>query len=231
MTKDLKFLVKIVKQASKLITQNFQVKEKDDKGDLVTSLDLEIEKFLIAKIKKQYPNFDIVSEETNNQEKLSENCFTIDPIDGTINFANGLPLWGIQVALVKGGETCAAVIFLPELNELYCADQTGAYLNKKPIHVSSKSPDRALYNANQDFRSEKENLRYRREFYCSVIFFPWVASGRLGANIFSKKTKSWDVVPGIYIAKQAGAVYAENDRFRIVANSMETVKYFEKLFK
>ena len=95
MSEDLKFLIDVVKNASFLINDELEVKAKDDKGDLVTNFDYAIEKYLIEKIKEKYPDFSIISEEYNNNNELTENCFTIDPIDGTINFANGIPLWGI----------------------------------------------------------------------------------------------------------------------------------------
>lgn len=231
MTKDLKFLIKIVKQASKIITTNVQVMPKGDRGDLVTNCDIKIEKFLIDKIKKSYPNFDLISEEFGNSDKLTENCFTIDPIDGTINFANGLPLWGIQVACVRNGKTCAAVIYMPAMKELFYADETGAYKNGKRICVNNLAPQKVLYNAYNKYRSEKENLMYRKTYYCSAHFFSWVACGRLGAAIFSLNDHSWDIVPGIYIAEKAGATYVENKKFKIIANSADTVKYFEEIFK
>ena len=77
MEKDTKFLIEIVKQALNLITQEFEVKAKDNKGDLVTNFDYEIEKFIIDKIKQNYPQFDIVSEEFNSQNGLTKNCFVI----------------------------------------------------------------------------------------------------------------------------------------------------------
>lgn len=111
MSKDLKFLIELVKGASNLITDEFEVKAKDDKGDLVTNFDYEIEKYMIDKIKSNYPDFSIVSEEYNSNECLTDNCFTIDPIDGTINFAHSIPLWGLQVACIRNKKTCAAVNF------------------------------------------------------------------------------------------------------------------------
>ena len=114
MCDDLKFLIDVVKGASLLITDEFEVKAKDEKGDLVTNFDYEIEKYIIDKIQEKYPNFSIISEEYNSDKQLSENCFTIDPIDGTINFANNIPLWAIQIACIKNKKTCAAVIYLPK---------------------------------------------------------------------------------------------------------------------
>ena len=105
MNKDTRFLIDLVKNANKLITDEFEVKAKGNDGDLVTNFDLEIENYMIEQIKENYPDFTIVSEEYNSDNNLTENCFTIDPIDGTINFANRLPLWGIQVACIRNGKT------------------------------------------------------------------------------------------------------------------------------
>ena len=110
MSEDLKFLIDVVRSASLLINDELEVKAKDDKGDLVTNFDFAIENYITGRIKEKYPDCSIISEEYNNNNELTEICFTIDPIDGTINFANGIPLWGIQVACIRDNKTCAAVI-------------------------------------------------------------------------------------------------------------------------
>lgn len=92
MSKDVEFLIDLVKRADLLINDDIYIKAKGEEGDLVTNFDYEIEEYMIKKIKSSYPNFQIISEELNENEKLTENCFTIDPIDGTINFANGIPM-------------------------------------------------------------------------------------------------------------------------------------------
>lgn len=225
MTKDAEFLKKVVIKASKLITVDFEVKAKDDKGDLVTNFDYEVEKFIIAEIKKEYPNFDIVSEEFNTNGKLTKNCFTIDPIDGTINFANKLPEWVIQVACVKNGETVAAVIYAPKLNELYLADETGAYLNGKKIHVSNLPIKNCLFQIDGKSRASaiirmSKYTNHFRNIGCAGIGYAFVADGRYGGMIFRNRTL-WDYVPGMFIAKQAGAYIIDEDECYIAANTME----------
>ena len=84
----LSFIIDIVKEASLLINDNFTINQKGKYDDLVTNLDTEVERFLISKIKEKYFNFDIVSEEYNSNNSVTDNCFVIDPIDGTINFSN-----------------------------------------------------------------------------------------------------------------------------------------------
>lgn len=230
MTKDLKFLLKTVKQASKLITRDVHIKAKDENGDLVTNFDLEIEKFISAKIKKSYPNFSIVSEEFNTDAKLTENCFTIDPIDGTVNFANDLPLWGIQVACVKDGKTCASVIYLKALKELYYADERGAYLNSKKIHVNNLSLKNCLYvvevgdELSAIERIQKKHHIYRhKQFGATCVNFAWVACGRLGGTIF-RKDSAWDYVPGMYLVQQAGGFVSDKEMAHAAANSPEFLK-------
>ena len=232
MTEELKFLTDIVKDASKLITDDFQVKAKGSEGDLVTNFDFEIEKFIIEKIKKVYPDFAIVSEEFNSKNGLEKNCFTIDPIDGTVNFAHNIPLWGIQVACIKNGEPCAAVIYLVKLNELFCADETGAYLNGKKIKVNPMYMKNGLFvvEGSNRYPSIIKMQKYAlkpRVYNCACIDFAWVACGRLDGVIFTSDT-IWDYTPGLYIAKQAGAVVINEPKSHIAANTPELAEILRK---
>ena len=104
------FLKKIVLEAASLITDDFEVNSKGDSYDVVTNFDYAVEKYLIEKMNEHYPTFTVVSEEFNTTSEQTDNCFIIDPIDGTINFANKIPLWGIQVACKKDGKTCLRVM-------------------------------------------------------------------------------------------------------------------------
>ena len=227
MKNDLKFIIDVVKQASLLINDEFEVKAKDDKGDLVTNFDYEIEKFIINKIKENYDGFSIISEEFNSKAEKTDNYFTIDPIDGTINFANGIPLWGIQVACVRNQKTCAAVIYLPKLNELYYADEDGAFLNDNPISVNKFSSDRGIYTIEGPGKFFiKEGIqkinRNSRNFWSSAVCFSWVACGRLSAVNYAWDCM-WDYVPGMYIVEKAGGSIYNDEKIHIAANSEEFV--------
>ena len=228
MIKELKFLIDTVKEASKLITEEFEVKAKDDKGDLVTNFDYEVEQFIMNAIKKEYPDFNIVSEEFNTDEGLTDNCFTIDPIDGTINFSNNIPLWGIQVACVKNGKTVAAVIYLAKLDELYYADETGAYLNGNKIHVNNLDGKNAIYVVEGPGKFfvnvyQEKNSRNKRDFWSSAVDFAWTACGRISAVNFLSNT-AWDYVPGQYIVKQAGGVIYNDKNNHIAANNKKMLE-------
>ena len=227
-----KFLISIVKQASKLITPQFTIKAKDEKGDLVTTFDYEIEKFLIAKLKKKFPNFDIISEEFNSNAKITKNCFTIDPIDGTINFANNLPLWAIQVCMVKNGSSCSAVIYCPKLKELYYADKSGAFLNNKKIKVNPLPIKNCLYEIDGKSRYDaikrlKPYTQHNRITGCAGVAFSFVASGKFAGTIFRNETP-WDYYPGMYLVKQAGGYCINKEGAYVAANTKEFAEILEK---
>ena len=234
MTQELEFLITTVKEANKLITEDFEVKAKDNKGDLVTNFDFEIEQFIIDEIKKEYPSFSIVSEEYNSKEGLTDNCFVIDPIDGTVNFANKIPLWGIQVACVKDGKTCAAVIYLAKLDELYSADKTGAYLNGSKIKVNNIEDEKAIYVLEGPGKykvttNQKKNSKMTRDLWSSAVCFAWTACGRISAVNYVGKNL-WDFMPGQYIVNQAGGYIYNDEKNHIAANTknlLENMKICE----
>lgn len=229
--KEIDFLKKIVLDANKISDKAFEVSSKGAENDLVTNLDLEIEKFLISEIKKEYPNFEIVSEEYNTNNKITDNCFIIDPIDGTINFANNLPLWGIQVACVKDGKIIASVISLPRINEFYYADETGAYLNDKKININEVSIKNALYaiDGNNNLHCMQRMGKYssnRRNFGGVCVSMAFVASGRIHGAVF-RSNKPWDYEPGLFLCKMAGASVKSIDGFHAAAMNDEFLNILE----
>lgn len=232
MSEDLKFLIDVVKGASNLLNDDFEVKPKGDKGDVVTNLDYEIEKYIIDNINKNYPEFTIISEEYNTNKELTDNCFTIDPIDGTINFANNIPLWGIQVACIRNKKTCVAVIYLPKFNELYYADENGAFLNEKPIHVNNLDVKNGLYTIEGANRVEqqikmREITPHCRDFYCSAVAFSWIAAGRLSGISF-RSDNLWDYTPGQFIVEKAGGVIYNEEKMHMAANNEEFLQILKK---
>ncbi len=227
------FIKSIIKEAEKISRKNYEVRQKDDNGDLVTNLDIEIEQYLIEQIKQNYPNFDIVSEEFNSNKKTTENCFIIDPIDGTINFANDLPLWGIQIACKKDGETIASAINLPKINEFYYADKTGAYLNNKKISIREVPIKNAIYSIigeNSPLSTEKIHKNYsenHRNFGAACAAFAFMASGKIhGVNF--RVEHPWDYEPGMFICKMAGAKVKNKENFHAAAMNQEFLDILER---
>ncbi len=226
------FLKRLAKEAEEISKKHFEVFQKDDFGDLVTTIDTEVEKHLIEQIKQEYPDFAIVSEEFNSDKTVTENCFTIDPIDGTVNFANNLPLWGTQIACIKNGKTVASVINLPKLGELYYADETGAYLNDKKISVREVPINNTLYSI-VDHNSTKFSERMHkysknhRNFGAACVSFSFMACGRIhGANF--RVEHPWDYEPGLFLCKMAGAKIKSAENFHAAAMNQEFLDILEK---
>ena len=172
----------------------------------------------------------------NSDNELTDYCFTIDPIDGTINFAHGIPLWGIQVACIKKKKTCAAVIYLPKLNELYYADENGAFLNGNSISVNHCDIKQGLYSVEGPGKSPVKMLDsfkmqqtsfHCRDFACAAVTFAFVACGRFSAANFVWDTL-WDYVPGQFIVKQAGGVIYNDTKIHIAANSESFLKVMKE---
>jgi myo-inositol-1(or 4)-monophosphatase len=226
------FLTTIVKEASTLITDKFSISQKGEKDDLVTNLDVEVEEFLIKKLNEEYPDFEIVSEENNSNKSLSQNCFVIDPIDGTLNFANNLPLWGIQIACVMKSNTVASVIYLPKLNELYSADSNGAYLNGTRISINTVAIKNTLYSIDGTnnlpiMEKVRPYSSGRRNLGAVCVSMAFTSCGRLHGALF-RSDKPWDYLPGLFIAEKAGAVTLDEPGFHAAAMNEEFLNILYK---
>src|SRR5690606_11136180 len=113
--------------------------EKKGALDLVTAADTASEEVIVGEIRRQFPDHAILAEEggrTGNAE--SEFLWVVDPLDGTTNFAHGLPLYSVSIALLHRGEIIAGGVFAPAMGEMYLAARGhGATRNGEPIRVSS----------------------------------------------------------------------------------------------
>ena len=199
-----------MKQAAKMTTKPFNIYDKDDFGDVVTDIDKQVEEFVIDKLNQKYPDFEIVSEEYNPDHQTTENCFIIDPIDGTKNFASEIPLWGMQAAAMQDGEVVASVIYLPKFDEMYYADCDGAFLNGVRLEMTEAIKNkRPIYDLECGDKLsalaqlEKEVGRNFRYIASAAVGYAWVAAGRMSGFMLRKDTK-WDYVPGLYLVKMAG---------------------------
>ncbi len=138
-------IIKVCMKASRSLIRDFgeienlQVSTKGP-GDFVTSADKRTEKILIEEIQKAHPEHGIITEETGIINKSNiEKKWIIDPIDGTMNFLNGIPQFAISIAYEEKGEIICGVIFNPIINEMFVAEKgNGAYLNNSRIRVSNK---------------------------------------------------------------------------------------------
>ena len=123
------------------------------KKDVVTRADIASEKLIVEGIRKAFPTHSIRTEEAGVIEGSDPRyLWIIDPVDGTVNFSRGIPLWGISIALHFEGKPLVAAVNLPKLGELYTACRGGgAFMNGKAIHVSRESDSVHAIVSNGDF--------------------------------------------------------------------------------
>src|SRR6516164_4843004 len=129
----------LAREAGTLLMSFFGTVAIEYKGevDLVTQADRASEKMIVERIRKQWPEHDLVGEEGSRRESGSDFRWYVDPLDGTTNFAHGYPVFCVSLGLEYKGKRFAAVVYDPTRDEMFAAEQgSGAYLNGKRIHVS-----------------------------------------------------------------------------------------------
>ncbi|RKD33454.1 inositol monophosphatase family protein [Thermohalobacter berrensis] len=235
--KDLKEVLNNVKSWAKevgkiqleyLEKEDLKINTKSSKVDLVTEVDELSEKYILDKIKKHYPDHKILSEESGEIDLDSDYLWIIDPLDGTTNYAQGLPIFAISIALQHKGETLLGVVYLPKLDEMFEAlKDEGAYLNGKRINVSNKSNLQDCVLATgfpYDKRTHKDNnanyfahfvpkVRGLRRMGAAAYDLANVAAGRLD-GFWEINLSPWDVAAGVLIIKEAKGkvIYLDDKR-------------------
>ena len=198
--------------------ENLQVSSKGP-GDFVSSADKRTEKTIIEELQKAHPEYGIITEETGiiNKEN-TQNRWIVDPIDGTMNFLNGIPQFAISVGYEENNEIKCGVIFNPIMNEMFCAEKgNGAYLNNSRIRVSNKKKlkDAMLVTGGpkgaskikekifSEYINISNNVSNVRKFGSAALDMAYVACGRFD-GYWQRELNYWDIAAGIVILKEAG---------------------------
>ncbi len=198
--------------------ENLQVSSKGP-GDFVSSADKRTEEIIINELQKAHPNFGIISEEVGIINKSNTaNRWIIDPIDGTMNFLNGVPQFAISIGYEENNEIKCGVIFNPIMNEMFAAEKgSGAYLNNSRIRVSKKKrlKDSLIVTGGPKGSSKikdkifdeyiiiSKNVSNVRKFGSAALDMAYVACGRFD-GYWQRELNYWDVAAGIVILKEAG---------------------------
>ena len=215
--------------------ENLQVSSKGP-GDFVSSADKRTEKILIEELQKAHPEYGIITEETGIINKANKkNRWIIDPIDGTMNFLNGVPQFAISIGYEEDGEIKCGVIFNPIMNEMFCAEKgNGAYLNNSRIRVSNKKKinDALLATGGPNEASKikekifseyinvSSNVSNIRKFGSAALDMAYVACGRFD-GYWQRELNYWDIAAGIIILKEAGGFvdfFEEDNRYPLKKN-------------
>ena len=195
----------------------------DKKGtiDLVTNIDVAIERYFRALIAERFPDHSVLGEEfeqAGQWDHVPDYGWVFDPIDGTTNYAHGLPIFCCSVALEVRGVPVVAAVFDPNRQELFTAERgQGAWLNGKPMAVSSAALviDSLLvtgfhYNVHRDpgelmglFTKFITKARAVRRLGSAALDLCYVAAGRF-EGFWEQKLHPWDVAGGALLVQEAG---------------------------
>ena len=189
--------------------------------DLVTEVDVEVESMFRALVRERFPTHAIVAEELDTgaaPEPRATHCWVFDPIDGTVNYAHGLPFFCASLALEIEGVARVAAVYDPVREELYTAERGGgARLNGAPLAVSSTGRliDALLctgfpYDVHETldeviglFRTFVGRARAVRRLGSAALDLCYVAAGRLD-GFWEQRLHPWDTAAGALIVTEAG---------------------------
>jgi myo-inositol-1(or 4)-monophosphatase len=198
--------------------KQFKITNKEGINNLVTEVDHKSEQAIINCIKSNYPSHYILSEEAGELVQESEYKWIIDPIDGTVNYANGIPICCVSIGIEQNGKIIMGAVYNPFMNEFYFAERNkGALLNEAKITVSNKAdlassclvtgfPYTYLDSANGPLQVFEKFIRKGipvRRLGSAAIDLCWVAAGRFD-GFYEHKLNAWDSAAGFIIVEEAG---------------------------
>jgi myo-inositol-1(or 4)-monophosphatase len=223
MTPNLNTLITLAQGAGQILRAGYtQTKIIRHKGtvDLVTQFDHQSEDYLVGEIRRQFPSDTIVTEESGLLNGSGEGRWYLDPLDGTGNFAHGLPMFAVSIAYEEAGQMKFGVILEPLRDEYFCAEAgRGATLNGEPIHVSPTSDlihsllvTGFPYDLRDTPRNNLDNFsnfsklcQGVRRLGSAALDLCYVACGRLD-GYWEIRLNAWDVAAGGLIVREAGGV-------------------------
>ena len=203
----------------------FTVTNKEGINNPVTEADHAAEKAIISVITKNFPDHYILSEEAGEIIQDSNYKWIIDPIDGTINFAHGIPLNCVSIGIEKDGQVILGAVYNPHLNEFFLAEKgQGATLNEKPIRVSRQTetlhaclvtgfPYTYINSDNGPLQVFERFIRKGvpvRRLGSAAIDLCWVAAGRFD-GFYEHKLQAWDSAAGFLMVEEAGGRVTDFD--------------------
>ena len=204
---------KIAREAGEILMQYFgriaQVEYKGI-GDIVTEADKASEEFIKASLEALFPNDSILGEEFGLSDMQSENCWVTDPLDGTANYAAGLPIFSIAIGLLRNGSPILGVVFDPNMDQMFSAikgqtatlNGTGIRANRRekldPIGLFGFSSE--VMKALNPFM---QNLAKGRSLGSAALHICGVGTGYFDGSL-DYTTKLWDVTAATAILEAAG---------------------------
>lgn len=214
-------LLKAIQEAGTLILKHFNgpfaVSHKDGVNNLVTEVDQASERLITSIIRAAHPDHGIIGEEYGSHDVQARYKWIVDPIDGTVNYAHGIPLCCVSIGLMEDETMIMGAVFNPMMNELFFAEKgKGASLNGLPIKVSEKSDFAKAFlvtgfpyhfpegkNPFSIFERMVTSGIPVRRLGSAALDLCWVACGRFD-GFWEFNLNAWDIAAGYLIVEEAG---------------------------
>ena len=230
---ELAFTIDLARDAGSLLMDRYEKLEQIDHKsarDIVTEADHLSEALIIAAIRRRHPGDAILAEESGSHEAeagagapAASRVWVIDPLDGTVNYANGLPVFCVSIGLVVDDRPTVGVVRDPTRDETFAATIDGpATLNGRPIHASAKEKlsDYVISlgltgrSVASRARSLRREIRISRSMGSGALALAYVGNGRFDAFVQQASLSAWDVAAAGLIAERAGAIVTAIDGSR-----------------
>jgi myo-inositol-1(or 4)-monophosphatase len=220
-------LLECVQAAGRVVRERFgragEVRRKENQSSIVTESDLAAERCILDVIGRRHPQHNILAEESGHLDQGSEFTWVVDPLDGTSNFAAGLPWFGVMVAVLRGPEPILGAMLLPLADTLYLAEAgQGSWRNGERVRVTTATDLGNLLCAyGMDGSADEEETRRQvgllglllnrvrnvRATNC-LLDFAYTLDGRFGVCL-NHATRLWDIAAGWLLFREAGGVMAD----------------------
>ena len=231
---ELAFAIDLAHDAGVVLMDRYERLERIDHKsarDVVTEADHLSEALIIAAIRRRHPGDAILAEESGAHAAAgaepndvpSRRVWVIDPLDGTVNYANGLPVFCVSIGLVVDDRPTVGVVLDPTRDETFAATVDGpATLNGRPIHASAKdklsdyviSLGLAGRSVASRARAVRREVRISRSMGSGALALAYVGNGRFDAFVQQTSLSAWDVAAAGLIAERAGAMVTALDGSR-----------------
>jgi len=230
-------IINIAKESGEIIRKGFKdnisIEYKTDSSDLVTNIDKASEKHIIDFISKEFPTHSIIAEESGLHNNSSDYKWVIDPLDGTTNFAHGLPIFSVSIGVQKNNETIYGVVYDVMRKTIYAAEKgSGAFENGRKISVNkndileksvlvtgfSYNVKKNYFDPMKHFTEFLRKTRAVRRLGSAAIDFCYVANGVFD-GFWEADLNPWDVCAGLLIVEEAGGKTSDYQGNKLELNS------------
>jgi myo-inositol-1(or 4)-monophosphatase len=225
---ELAFATDLARRAGAILLDSYERIQRIDyksKRDVVTDADYASERLIIRAIKERYPDDAILAEESGEHAGMLRDdgsgngrTWVIDPLDGTVNYANGIPFYCVSIGLVVDNRPSVGVVLDPARDDLYSAAVDGpALLDGEPVNASAKESlsdyvvSLAVIGRGGLARERRiaPQIRIHRRMGSAALALAYVANGRFDAFVQNGGLSPWDVAAAGLIAERAGAIVTD----------------------